>query len=214
MPFASIAYERYYHNCGIRGGQSWYAGPSTVFARAAPQKQAAASLEEFGFYVSRTMNDSELVIDGLVETPVRIAYADLAAMPAADQVVDVSRFVKGRAGEAVTLESLLKLARPLPEADHVTLHASRDDFHVSVPLADLAPVGLLVYRLDGAPLAAKAGGPYRLVLKNYTACHTSELDDCANVKFLDRIELSHHKGRDTRPTTAEEHAALHAREHG
>lgn len=174
----------------------------------------AASLKIFGVYVSPIMHDAELVIDGLVETPVRIGYDDLAAMPAVDQVADVSRFVKGRAGEAVTLEALLKLAKPLPDADHVTLHASRDDFHVSVPLADLAPVGLLVYRLDGAPLEPKKGGPYRLVLKDYTACHTSELDDCANVKFLDRIELSHRKGRDTRPTTAEEHAALHAKEHG
>jgi len=160
------------------------------------------------------MHEAELIIDGLVEAPVRIRYADLAAMPATDQVADVSRFVQGKAGDAVTLESLLRLARPRAEADYVTLHASRDDFHVSVPLADLEPVALLVYRLDHKPLEPKKGGPFRLVLKDHTSCRTSELDDCANVKFLDRIELSHRKGRDTRPVTAEEHAALHAKEHG
>lgn len=160
------------------------------------------------------MNDDALIVDGLVETPVRLSFADFSAMPDGVQVADVSRFVKGKAGDAVTLESILQLARPLPTADHVTLHASRDDFHVSVPLEEIRAVGLLVYRLEGAPVEPKKGGPFRLVIKDHTACHTSQLDDCANVKFLDRIELSHRKGRDTRPLTDEEHAALHEKELG
>lgn len=159
------------------------------------------------------VNDAALIVDGLVEAPLSLKFADFAAFPDSEQVADVSRFASGKAGDAVTLESVLALARPLPEANHLTLHASRDDFHVSVPLADIRAVGLLVYRLADAPLEVKKGGPFRLVLKDFTACKTSELDDCANVKFLDRIELSQRKGRDTRPLTAEEHAALHARDH-
>ena len=41
------------------------------------------------------------------------------------------------------------------------------------------------------------------------ACHTSDIDECANVKFLDRIELAIGKGHDNRPEDDEEHARLH-----
>ncbi len=158
------------------------------------------------------MKDASLIVDGLVQNPLSLTFSEFTALPGDAQVADVSRLAKGKGGDAVTLESILALACPLAEADHLTLHASRDDFHVSVPLAEIRAVGLLVYRFEGAPLDVKKGGPFRLVLKEYTACHTSQLDDCANVKFLDRIELTRRRGPDTRPTTAEEHAALHAKE--
>ena len=48
-----------------------------------------------------------------------------------------------------------------------------------------------------------------VLIRDPAACHTDELDDCANVKFLSRIELSIRRGRDTRPTTDEDHAKLH-----
>ena len=53
------------------------------------------------------------------------------------------------------------------------------------------------------------GGPFRFLIRDPAACHTDELDDCANVKFLNRIELSVRRGRDTRPQNEEEHARLH-----
>jgi hypothetical protein len=49
----------------------------------------------------------------------------------------------------------------------------------------------------------------RFLIRDPSACHTSELDDCANVKYLSRIELSVRKGRDTRPADEGQHAALH-----
>jgi DMSO/TMAO reductase YedYZ molybdopterin-dependent catalytic subunit len=159
-----------------------------------------------------TMNAPLLTIDGLVEIPLSIGFEEIAAIPADAHVADVSAHAAGRAGEAVTLESLLALARPLADANYVTLHAGRDDFHVSIPLEAVRSEAFLIFRLDGAPLDVKKGGPFRLVIKDAAACRTAELDDCANVKFLDRIELTHRKGRDTRPTTADEHAALHAKE--
>jgi hypothetical protein len=36
------------------------------------------------------------------------------------------------------------------------------------------------------------------------------LDECANVKYLSRIELTERRGRDTRPADEKAHEALHA----
>jgi len=72
--------------------------------------------------------------------------------------------------------------------------------------------GLLIYRLAGDPLPAKDGGPIRFLIPDFAACHTTEVDECANVKFVDRIELSRERGRDNRPQQAAEHEALHARQ--
>lgn len=153
-----------------------------------------------------------LVIDGEVEQPLSLSFADLSGIEESDQVVDVSRFHPGREGDAVTLESLLRRVRPRRSATYLTLHAGRDDFHVSVPLDAVRSQGLVLYRLGGEPLGVPRGGPIRFLIKDPAACHTDELDDCANVKYLERIELTAGKGRDTRPQDDEAHAALHARE--
>jgi DMSO/TMAO reductase YedYZ molybdopterin-dependent catalytic subunit len=155
-----------------------------------------------------------LLIDGAVESPVALTHDDLLAFPEADQVRDVSRFHPSRRGDGVAFAAILQRVRPRPDANYVTLHAGRDDFHVSVPLEPLRTEGIVVYQVDGAPLGPGAHGPFRFLVKDPTACHTGELDDCANVKYLDRIEFTSRKGRDTRPATEAEHAALHAREQG
>jgi DMSO/TMAO reductase YedYZ molybdopterin-dependent catalytic subunit len=112
----------------------------------------------------------------------------------------------------VLFEALLRLAGPHPDANYVTLHADRDDFHVSVPLEPVRAEGIVVYKLEGRPLGPENHGPTRFLVRDPSACHTGELDDCANVKYLARIELTVRRGRDTRPTTEAEHEALHERE--
>lgn len=155
-----------------------------------------------------------LVIDGAVETPLRLTFDELRGMDEADHERDVSRFHPKRRGDGVSFMALLRRARPLEGANYVTLHAEKDGFRVSVPLGPAAEQGVVVYAFEGKPLGPENHGPYRFLIKDPTACHTGELDDCANVKYLDRIELTTRKGRDTRPTTEAEHAALHARESG
>jgi hypothetical protein len=93
----------------------------------------------------------------------------------------------------------------------MTLHATRDNFHVSIPLEAVKLQGLVIYKVGTESLTVKQGGPFRFLIRDFAACHSAELDDCANVKFLDRIELTQRKGMDTRPTTDAEHEALHAR---
>ena len=160
------------------------------------------------------MGTTILRVDGAVERPLDLAFGDLLAIPEADQVADVSRFQPKRQGDGVTLEALLRLAGPKPEANYLTLHAGKDDFHVSIPLEATRGEGIVVYRLGDAPLGPENGGPIRFLIRDPAACHTDEMDDCANVKYLDRIELTVRRGRDTRPADEGAHATLHARQQG
>src|SRR5262249_32730453 len=125
------------------------------------------------------------------------------------RVRDVSRFHPSRQGDGVLLEAILEQAGVHGEANYLTLHADRDDFPVSVPLEEVRRQGILVYRLGPDLLGAEHGGPVRFLVQDRAACHTGELDECANVKYLSRIELTSRRGRDTRPTTEAEHAAIH-----
>lgn len=153
-----------------------------------------------------------LTIDGDVETALSLSFADLAAFPAEQQIIDVSRIDPKRQGDAVTLAGLLERVKPKPAAKYLTLHASSDDFHASIPLEAVRERAFLIYRIDGEPLSQKAGGPLRFYIPDFTACHTSEIDECANVKFVDRMEFSATPGEDNRPHDAQEHAELHERE--
>jgi DMSO/TMAO reductase YedYZ molybdopterin-dependent catalytic subunit len=153
-----------------------------------------------------------LTIAGQVENPRSLTFDDLATIPAEHQVLDVSRLIPGRQGDAVKLTGLLALARPQPGAMYLGLHSSTDDFHASIPLAAVADRALVLYRLSGQPLPAKAGGPVRFFIPDFAACHTAEIDECANVKFVDRIELTTTKGFDNRPHDGAEHEELHRRQ--
>jgi DMSO/TMAO reductase YedYZ molybdopterin-dependent catalytic subunit len=150
-----------------------------------------------------------LRVEGAAAAPLTLTFESLNGMPEATQVPDVSRFQPARKGSAVTLSSLLELASPLPGVTHVTLHADRDDFHVSVPIEAIRDQGMVVYKVGDGPLAVEQGGPIRLLIRDPAACHTGDLDECANVKYLSRIELTRGRGRDTRPIDEAEHQALH-----
>jgi DMSO/TMAO reductase YedYZ molybdopterin-dependent catalytic subunit len=152
---------------------------------------------------------SFLRIDGAVESPIDLGFDDFERMADECRVEDVSRFHPSRQGDGVSLEAVLSLVRPREEANYLTLHAERDDFHVSVPLQAVRGEGVIVYKLGGKALGTEHGGPVRFLIRDPSACHTSELDDCANVKYLSRIELSVKRGRDTRPEDQAAHAALH-----
>ncbi len=155
-----------------------------------------------------------LRIDGAVESPRDLTFDDLLGLPEADRVLDVSRFHPARRGDGVTLGSLLRSVGPRPEANYLTLHAGRDDFHVSVPLDAVRAEGIVVFRLGDRPLGPEQGGPVRFLIRDPAACHTDELDDCANVKFLDRIELTVGRGLDTRPEDEAAHQSLHEKQGG
>lgn len=153
-----------------------------------------------------------LTVAGDVDAPGSLTFADLADLPAEFQISDVSRLDPKRKGDAVRLGGLLRRVGVRPTAAWLTLHASRDDFHASIPLEAVRERAIVIYRVDGAPLPVSAGGPFRFYVPDFAACHSAEVDECANVKFVDRIEFSGVRGYDNRPHDAAEHAELHAKE--
>jgi len=155
-----------------------------------------------------------LRIEGQVENPLSLSFADLEAVSEGFQVRDVSRLDPKRKGDAVALRGLLEQARPKSAVRYLTLHSCNDDFHASIPLEAIRERAILIYRLDGQSLPASAGGPVRFFIPDFAACHTAEVDECANVKFVDRIELTAERGFDNRPHDEKEHAHLHERETG
>ena len=155
------------------------------------------------------MAEPLLRIDGEVEQTLELSFEDLQAFDEQDQVKDVSRFHPTRQGDGITLHSILERAKPKATGTYLTLHGTADDFAASVPLAAVRNEGIVVYQLNGESLPVSKGGPVRFLIRDPAACHTDELDDCANVKFLDRIELTAGQGRDTRPEDDEQHEALH-----
>jgi DMSO/TMAO reductase YedYZ molybdopterin-dependent catalytic subunit len=158
------------------------------------------------------MTQPTLTVDGEIESPAVLTYHDLAAVAAEFQIADVSRLDPKRKGDAVKLAGLLARVRPKPSARYLTLHASKDGFHASIPLDAVRDSAILIYRLEARPLPESAGGPVRFFIPDFAACHTSEVDECANVKFVDRLEFSREPGQDNRPHDEKEHAELHERE--
>ena len=155
------------------------------------------------------MNCEILSVEGLVKQTLRLTREDLQRLDPAEQVEDVSRLGAKRPGKAIRLAALLKLADASAEATHLGLHATRDEFHASIPLAPVLERGVIIYEVHGEPLSSSQGGPFRFFIPDHAACHLDEIDECANVKFLDRIELTQGKGFDNRPQDDEEHARLH-----
>ena len=150
-----------------------------------------------------------LQISGQIARPATLTATDLAALPVAQQVPDVTAIVPNRPGTAIRLAGLLDLVQPAADVKWLTLHASADDFHASIPLDQVREKGLLIYALNGEPLSPAKGGPFRFFIPDYLACHSAEIDECANVKFVDHIELTATRGHDNRPHDDAAHAALH-----
>ena len=154
------------------------------------------------------MSDT-LRIDGDVRTPRSFQRTDLGQADEADQVADVSQVFEGRDGRAITLAGLMKLVGVQDSARFLGLHASRDDFHASIPLDVVVPRGYLIFEQEGQPLTLDQGGPFRFLIQDVESCHTSDIDECANVKFVDHIEFTADRGHDNRPQDDAEHAARH-----
>ena len=157
-------------------------------------------------------NDVLLKITGEVEKPLELTFADLAAIPQDHQLTNVIGITKKYPGDAIKMSGLLEWVGLKSIATHIGLHGSADDFHASIPLAPVLEKAILIDRLDGQPLNIQNGGPTRFFFPDHAACHVDEIDECANVKFLDHIELTIGKGFDNRPHDDAQHEALHRKE--
>ncbi len=136
---------------------------------------------------------SVLRIDGVVVQPVTLDRAALAGLPAEHQVTDASTTVGGRKGTGVRLKGLLDIPAFQIGADHVTFHSHDGKFSASLTLQQARDFGILLYDVDGEAIPDQKGGPFRLIAPGLG-------DLCANVKGVNRIEVTKGAGKDTRPS--------------
>ena len=155
-------------------------------------------------------NTVSLSIRGSVSNASSYDFAGLAALPG--QVADVSQLADGREGGAVTLAAVLAHARPTDDARFITIEA-KGNYSASVPLDAVRDQAILIYRLGDESLPGDKGGPVRFFVPDVAACQTDEVDQCANVKYVQSIVLSAERGQDTRPQNVKQHVDLHLDEH-
>ena len=127
------------------------------------------------------------------------------------QIADVGALIPGRTGGAVTLQAILDRLQPGQDLDHLTVESTDGGFAASVPLEALRHA-VVAYRVGDEPLPRDKGGPLRFLIPEDEGCATGGADSCANVKFVGTLRLTKGKGKDTRPETPRQHAALHERE--
>lgn len=157
------------------------------------------------------MNEQQtlLKVTGAISVEREFSFQDLRHLAKDDQVPDFSRIVPGRPGLALKLAGILEAVQVHDDAMFLGLHSAHDNFHASIPLSEVRERGYVIYGLNDAPLPREQGGPIRFFIPDHAQCKTDEVDECANVKFVDHIELTTSKGFDNRPTDEEEHAKLH-----
>lgn len=132
-----------------------------------------------------------LQIDGLVETPVTLSFADLLALERQDQVTDF-HCVEGWSvydipWNGVHMATAFDLVKPLPTATHVTFHCVEAPngvkYDESLPLSiALEPKTMLAYGAADWSLPLRHGFPLRLVIPR--------LLGYKNAKTIERIELT------------------------
>jgi DMSO/TMAO reductase YedYZ molybdopterin-dependent catalytic subunit len=110
-----------------------------------------------------------LRIDGLVETPQELTYAQLRGLPRAEQVSDFRCVtgwgVDGVRWAGVRFADLLAAARPLPAAKGLTFVSAEDPYVDTLTLPQaLARDAMLAYDMDRRPLTRAHGAPARVVM--------------------------------------------------
>ncbi len=148
----------------------------------------------------RTVATVGLELCGLVDSPLRMGYEELRALPDEDQVADVSTLVPGRKGRAVKLAALLGKARPGRGAAHVAVRSADGSFEATQPLDAMAEA-VVVYALADKPLPKEQGGSFRLLIPGCP-------DPCANVKDVAKVELRAAPGTNSCPHSPDEHAKM------
>jgi hypothetical protein len=157
-----------------------------------PGPKDHAVYEDWG---ERTVDPQDLVeilqgwslsVDGLVEHPLQLGFADLLALPRQDQLTDF-HCVEGWSvhdvpWNGVHLRTLLDLAQPQTGATHITFHCQGGIYRESLPLeVALEDKTLLAFGIDCATLPLSTGFPLRLVVPRKWAYKSA--------KYLTRLEL-------------------------
>jgi DMSO/TMAO reductase YedYZ molybdopterin-dependent catalytic subunit len=127
-----------------------------------------------------------LRLDGAVANPVTLTWADLLALPQAEQVSDMhcvttwSRYDNQWRG--ISAATILALVQPAPDCRHVIFH-SHDNYTTNLRLEQFAsPDVMLAHHWNGAPLTREHGGPLRGMVPKFYLWKSA--------KWVKRLEFS------------------------
>lgn len=134
-------------------------------------------------------DDWRLRLTGLVETPRDVAYTDLMAMQAQEQLTTLTCISNEIGGDLISnakwtgvrLSDILAISGIQPSATELALYGD-DGYTESFPLSKaLEPTTMLAYLMNDQPLSSRHGFPARLIVPG--------LYGIKNVKWLTRIDL-------------------------
>ncbi len=129
-----------------------------------------------------------LTVDGAVQEPFTLDFAQLTAEPQVDWHGDVhcvTRWSKfGMDWRGVEVTRLLQRARPLPQAAFL-LAESVGGYTTNLPLSDVTEhPALVAFAADGTPLEPEHGGPVRLFVPHLYLWKSA--------KWLSRLQVLEH----------------------
>lgn len=123
---------------------------------------------DLGIQPAVPLEEWTLKLDGEVEHPLTLSWADLQALPQVEDVSDFhcvttwSKYDCRWSGVAFT--ELYERARPRPEAQFVYF-TGYDGYSTNVPLAQCLDDDVLIAtHFDGQPLSREHGGPARVII--------------------------------------------------
>ena len=140
---------------------------------------------DLGYHPSISQDRWRLTIDGDVENPVVLKWADFMALPQVEDVSDfhcVTTWSKlNMPWTGVRLVDLAALVQPKETATHILCYGY-DTYTTNVSLEEaLKPDVLLVHSVYGQPLEKEHGGPVRMI--------TPQLYAWKGSKWIKRIEF-------------------------
>ncbi len=127
-----------------------------------------------------------LRIDGLVENPMELTYAQLLALPRVEQTSDflcvTGWSVKDVQWTGVRFADLLAAAKPRPQAGALNLVSAEVPYVDTLTMKQaMVDDAMLAYQMDGRPLKRVHGAPTRVVMP--------KMYGYKGVKWLSRIEV-------------------------
>jgi hypothetical protein len=110
----------------------------------------------------------------------------------ADEAEAAGGLSDGVVGAAVPVASVVERFPIDPSATHCSVVSRDSSYSASIPVDELLSGGWLAYALDGKPLPAEKGGPFRLTVRQGTTL-------CWNVKDVGELRFTAGKEPDSIP---------------
>ena len=135
------------------------------------------------------VNSWNLLIKGMVGTPLKLSYEEIKSMPAIEEFVTLECISNKIGGDligtalwkGIRLKDILEKAKILPGVQYIVFRCS-DGYDVGIPLnKGLMKETILAYEMNLAPLTSKHGFPVRAIVPG--------LYGMMNPKWITEIEL-------------------------